>query len=126
MQTEEIPEVVRRLILERIDLVPELEAVLLLREFPGRTWTADDAGQRLYVSRNVAVDVLDTLSNRGFFVREGDGYRYSPESPDLAAAVDLLALTYSKQLRAVTMLIHGKPGASVRQFAEAFRLRKDK
>jgi hypothetical protein len=126
MQTEEIPDAVRRLIIENIDLVPELEAILLLREFPEHTWTADEAGQRLYVSRNVAVDVLETMTERGFFVRDGEGYRYSPRSADLASVVDLLAVAYSKQLRAVTMLIHGKPSAGVRQFAEAFRLRKDK
>lgn len=126
MPTEEIPEAVRRLIAERIDSVPELEAILLLRDDPQHEWSAEEAGQRLYVSRTVAAHILEDLGQRGFFAQSGGGYRYAPESEDLAAAVDLLTATYSRHLRAVTLLIHSKPGASVRQFAEAFRLRKEK
>lgn len=126
MQTDEIHEVVRRLIAERIDSVPELEAILLLRDFPDREWTAEEAGQRLYVSKPVATHVLESLSYRGFLTRRGDSFCYKPNSSDLATAVDLLAESYARQLRAVTLLIHNKPSPSVRQFAEAFRLRKDK
>jgi len=121
-----IPDVVRRLILERIDSVPELEAILLLREYPGRDWTAAEASQRLYVSQTVGAHILATLAQRGFLVSREQRYRYEPGSPDLAQTIDALAETYAHHLVAVTQLIHAKPSASVREFAEAFRLRKDK
>jgi hypothetical protein len=126
MADDPISPPVRRLIIERIDSVPELEAILLLREGGDRDWTAAEAGERLYVSRIVAEHLLRRLAERGFFESAGERYRYRPESAELAATVDALARAYSRHLIAVTHLIHSKPSASVRQFADAFRLRKDK
>jgi hypothetical protein len=124
MADDPISPTVRRLIADRIDSVPELEALLLLRETREREWTAEEAGQRLYVSTAVAGHVLGTLAERDFFVRAGDRYQYAPAWSELAATVDELAQTYARQLVAVTELIHTKPSASLRQFADAFRLRR--
>lgn len=126
MSDELIPPAVRALIAERIDSVPELEAVLLFRGEAERAWTPEEAGQRLYVSTTVAAHVLAALRDRGFFAHTGGTYRYAPTSPELAAVVDALALAYSQQLVAVTHLIHSKPSQSVRDFANAFRLRRPK
>lgn len=123
---EEIPDDVRRLIADSIDSIPELEAVLLLRECRPRTWTAAQAGERLYVSKTVAAHVLGVLEQRGFFSRDGESFRYAPASPELEATVDALAATYSHHLVAVTQLVHAKPSAGVRHFADAFRFRKGK
>lgn len=123
---ESIPDAVRRLIAERIDSVPELEAVLLLRENRDRAWTAEDAGKRLYVSTVVAAHLLHSLAEREFFLEADGTWRYGPASQDLAATVDLLAVTYARHLVAVTHLIHSKPSQNVRDFAEAFRLRRPK
>ncbi|HYC56332.1 MAG TPA: hypothetical protein VEL28_15475 [Candidatus Binatia bacterium] len=121
-----VPDNVKRLIAEAIDSVPELEAVLLLREHSDRTWTAEQAGERLYVSKPVAAHVLSVLAERGFASESHGAYRYAPSSGDIALVVDQLATAYSRHLIEVTHLIHAKPSASVRRFAEAFRLRKDK
>jgi hypothetical protein len=123
MPDSQIPATVRQLIAERLDSIPELEAVLLLREGGPRAWTAEEAGRRLYVSTTVAAHILAELRERGFFASDGDAYRYEPESPALAAVVDALAAAYRSHLVAVTHLIHSKPGRNVRDFAEAFRLR---
>lgn len=125
MPADELSENVRQLIAERIDSIPELEAILLLREDRDRPWTASDAGKRLYVSTTMAAHVLALLASRGFLRCEEEKYRYFPESPELDAVVDELAISYSRALIAVTTAIHSKPSPSVRQFAEAFRLRKD-
>ena len=124
MTGDTIPHAVRELIAERLDSVPELEAVLLFRENPGRAWTAEEAGTRLYVSTTVAAYILETLAARGFFAAAGDTYRYQPEHVDLAIAVDQLAEAYRRHLVAITELIHAKPSRQVRDFANAFRLRK--
>ena len=126
MPTTYIPDDVRALILERIDSVPELEAILLFRDDPRREWTPEAAGRRLYVSTTVAGHVLGVLCDRGFFARTGDGYRYDPESQRLGEIVDQLAIAYSRHLVAVTDLIHSKPSQNLRDFVGAFRLRKPK
>jgi len=125
MLLEEIPEAVRRLVVEAIDSVPELEAVLLLRSHADRDWSVEEAGARLYVSVTVAAHVLDVLTQRGFLTRTGERYRYAPTTMELDAAVAMLAATYATKLIAVTRLIHSKPSPSVMQFADAFRLRKE-
>ena len=125
MPGRDIPDSVRRLVLERIDSVPELEAVLLLLGAAGRTWTGEEAGARLYVSVAVATHVLDRLTARGLVKLTDGRYRYVPASPELDEAVAMLARAYASNLIAVTQLIHGKPGASILQFADAFRLRQE-
>jgi hypothetical protein len=126
MPGESISATVKRLIAESIDSVPELETILLLRETRDHDWTVAEAGERLYVSKTVAAHVLATLADKGFFVSDGERYRYGPASPELAAAIDELAVTYTRNLVEVTHSIHAKPSPGVRQFAEAFRIRKDK
>lgn len=123
---EDIPDDVRRLIADSVDSIPELEAILLLREYRPRTWTAAQAGERLYVSKTVAAHVLGILQQRGVFAGDGESFRYAPASPELEATIDALAVAYSHHLVAVTQLVHAKPNASVRHFAEAFRFRKEK
>jgi len=126
MSTPVIPENVRRLLLDRIDSVPELEAVLLLRDYRPQEWTEQEVGQRLYVSNAVATYVLSQLVDRGFFRRVGQKYAFAPADPELERDVEDLARTYTSHLIEVTQLIHGKPSLSVRQFADAFRLRGGK
>jgi hypothetical protein len=121
---EEVPNAVRELIATRIDSIPELEAILLLRDNASRSWTADEAGQRLYVSTPVAAHVLAQLHRRGLVAKDGETYRYEPQSEALSAAVAQLAVAYSQHLIEVTNIVHSKPSQSVRDFANAFRLRK--
>jgi hypothetical protein len=125
MSMTEIPDEVRRFIVETIDSVPELEALLLLRADPARTWSVDQAGARLYVSETVANHVLGSLAARGLIAQDGPRYRYAPARADLDEVVSDLATTYAASLIAVTRLIHSKPAPSVLEFANAFRLRKE-
>ena len=120
-----VPERVRRLILDAIDSVAELEALLLLRDTAGQAWTPEAASARLYVSLRVSAYSLSALSHRGFLQETASGFLYQPVSATLAEDVAALALSYSQSLVAVTQLIHAKPGPSVQDFARAFRLRKD-
>jgi hypothetical protein len=125
MSVKDVPERVRRLIVDAIDSVSELEALLLFRANADRTWTPEEAGARLYVSELVATHVLAVLATRGFFACEGGRYQYRPVTNDIDEAVTALAAAYATNLIGVTHLIHAKPSVSVLQFAEAFRLRKD-
>ncbi|MGE0159339.1 MAG: hypothetical protein AB7T31_07980 [Gemmatimonadales bacterium] len=126
MSPHEVPEQAQRLILEAIDSVAELEALLLLRETSGQRWTVEAASERLYVNSSVAAEALDALARRGFLRQTQEGFSYAPASPDLAEDVTTLAHAYSASLIAVTHLIHSKPSSSVQDFARAFRFRKER
>lgn len=123
-----IPNDVRRFILESIDSIAQLEALLLLRGSPNEEWGAQKVAGRLYISEKEAASLLARLSAEGLTAFNNDKpplYRYQPDSDDLARIVDRLAETYSKHLVPVTNLVHSKPRTRVREFADAFNLRKD-
>lgn len=123
-----IPEAVKRLILDKIDSVAEMESLLLLRSEPDHDWKAPEVGARIYVSESEAVRLLETLSIRGFLTHDQKGsFRYRPETEELRNTVDVLDVTYRTRLIPVTKLIHSKnkAGSSLQKFADAFRLRRD-
>jgi hypothetical protein len=123
-----IPNDVRQFILENIDSIAQLEALLLLRGSPNEEWGAQKVAKRLYISEQEATPLLARLSAEGLIAFSNDKpplYRYQPASDDLALIVDRLVETYSKHLVPVTNLVHSKPRTRIREFADAFNLRKD-
>ncbi len=123
-----VPDDLKKFILDSLDCVVQLEALLLLRADHEMDWDADAVAGRLYVTPEEAVPWLKRLCNEGFLVandQTSPRYRYQPRSAELAQMVDHLAQVYAKHLVAVTQLIHSKPRSRVQEFAEAFRLRKD-
>ncbi|HUN94795.1 MAG TPA: leucine zipper domain-containing protein [Bradyrhizobium sp.] len=123
--SELIPDDVRKFILENIDSVAELEALLLLRRSSDQAWSIENASKRLYVSESTAAHVLNRLSAAGLSTRIDDLYRYQPRTRETGHLVDRLAETYDRYLIPVTNLIHEKP-SRIQNFADAFRIRKDK
>ncbi len=125
MADDPIPADLREFIQRYIDSVAHLEALLLLRANPQTTWDVPATAGRLYTSENQAEEVLVQLCAEGLISRESDLYRYASQSPETLAMIDRLAELYSKQLIPITNLIHGKP-RRIRQFADAFKIRKDR
>lgn len=123
MTEESIPGDVRRFIASYIDSVGELEALLLLRSMP-RDWAAGEVAARLYTREADTVDMLDRLCRAGLLVRRDKAYRYECRTEELRLMVDALAGLYARQLIPITNLIHAK-SRRIRQFADAFRFRKD-
>lgn len=122
-----VPPRLRAFLLEHIDSVAQLEALLLLRR-EDKPLSVAAIARALYVSEVVAADELAALRERGLLtVEEGKApaYRYAPATPEAAAMVDLLAETYARALIPVTNIVHGNP-LRLRRFADAFRFRKDK
>lgn len=125
MMSELIPGDVRKFILEHIDSVAALEALLLLRKDPDQHWTIETVSERLYVDSTTAASVLGRLASGGLCTRSGNSYRYQPSGDEKRMLVDRLAEAYGQYLIPVTNFIHDKP-TRIRHFADAFRLRRDK
>jgi hypothetical protein len=119
----QIPEDLRRFILLSIPSVPHLEALLLMRRDPQRSWNAAAMAQGLYIDEHSAAAVLAELAAGDLVVGDSAAatYRYAPPPP-LAEMMDRLADLYARALVTVTNLIHGR---SAQLFADAFKLRKD-
>jgi hypothetical protein len=119
---------VRNFILERIQSVAELEALLLLHKHDGETWSAARAADRLYIAEPAAMEILTRLATENLCSVEAEGFRFAPAGAEETALVGRLADAYARHLIPVTRIIHGKP-ARIHRFADAFRFRggeKDK
>jgi DNA-binding MarR family transcriptional regulator len=114
---------VRNFVLQHIDSVAQLEALLFLRTRPAERLDASDIAKTLYASPGEMNAALEGLHGRGLLVREDDRYGYNHRSPD-RAQVEALANAYAHHLIPITNLIHSKP-RNIRAFSDAFKFRKD-
>ena len=128
MERPELPADVQRFIADQIDTVPHLEALLLLWESTPRRWTTEQVAARIYVAREAARGILADLLRR-LLIRpadeDPDSYVYDSawDADDLMTRV---AAAYRKDLIRVADFIHTKPPSSVREFARAFEIKKDR
>ena len=120
-----IPVEVRDFILDHIGSIAQLEALLLLRANPGERWDAASISKRLYMSERDVEPLLAQLCADRLLSFAEDTYRYAPEPEERRLVVDRLALVYARQLIPVTNMIHEKQ-RRIREFADAFRLRRDR
>jgi len=124
MVDDGIPADLRDFIVRSIDSVGQLEALLLLRADPDKTWDVAHLAQRLYVNEAEAALILAHLAEQGFVVATGGSSRYDPENTQ-NLLIDRLAEAYARQLIPITNLIHAKP-RGIRAFADAFKIKRDK
>jgi hypothetical protein len=120
---EDIPADTRSFIARYLDSVPQLEALLLLRDNPSESWTTDAVAKRLYTAQADPELVLARLCSDGLLSCSDGVYRYDCDAT-LASAVERLAEAYRSHLIAITNLIHAKP-RRIREFADAFKLKRD-
>ena len=134
---------VDRFILNRIDSVPHLEALLLIwrsrtearkqsattgaEEAAGPVWNADRVARRLWITTEVARSVLRDLERNQLIsaIAKGDErYCYQSE-PERDRAIEAVETAYARDMIRISNMIHSKGSAAVRDFARAFRLKKD-
>lgn len=115
-------------LVEQLDSVAQLEALLLLHASPEQQFSAADLSRELRIDPAWAEPTLAGLSSRGTVTRiEGDPvlYRFGAKTPEIREAIEQLAATYATRRVSVIALIFSKPPSPLRSFSDAFRLRKD-
>lgn len=115
-------------LLEQIDTVPHLEALLLLWNSRPKEWLVEEMASSLYLAPEAARSILDDLARRGLIsaiTGATESFRYEPGS-ERDQLIDAVDGTYRRELIRITRLIHSKPSAAVRAFARAFRIKKDR
>jgi hypothetical protein len=122
-----ISQQVLQFVAEQIDTVPQLECLLLLYQHRSRIWIAEEVAARIYISPQVAREILETLHRRGFIAAEGDPpcYRFDPGGA-ADELIEQVAGEYQRHLVPLATFIHSKAPASVREFARAFDLKKER
>jgi hypothetical protein len=123
-----IPTHVLQFLEANIDTVTQLETLLMMREEGDRRWLIADVASRNYTSEQRATETLNALLRRGLVSAEESPprFQFNPTKDEVRALVAELARCYQRNLLLVTELIHAKPSASVREFARAFDLKKDR
>ena len=116
-------------ILEHIDTVPHLEALLLLWNSRPKEWIAEEMASALYVSSGTARAILQSLTRRGLLVAERETperFRYESLSSKRDRLVEAVDARYRKDLIRISRMIHSKAAPGVREFAQAFRFTKER
>ena len=121
--TEALPEDVRRFVLDHVDSIAEMEALVMLVREPARAWPIDQVVARLYISPDDAEATLERLRAAGLAERAADGWRVAVVAEPRAGTLVRLVALYATHLIPITNLIHAK-GSRIRRFADAFQLRK--
>lgn len=113
-----------RFLLAEIDSIPHLEAILLLWKSRPRHWSIEELSHSLYVPFDRTNAIAHDLERREVIVVEQESCWYNPSYRHdwMIAEVDR---AYRRELVRITNLIHSKASPSVREFARAFRLKKD-
>ena len=116
-------------ILDEIDSVPQLEALLLLWNSRPVMWTPEQLAGRLYVSTELSQSLLQELVRKRLITRNQgsvEGYRYESVSEDTDRLIARLDDLYRREVVRVSTVIHAKPSSAVRDFARAFRFTKER
>jgi DNA-binding IclR family transcriptional regulator len=124
---EAIPNAVHLLLQEHIQSIAQMELLLRLREQPETAESVPELAQKLYAPENMTLSLLEGLRASGLVARSEEPqprYRYAPSSPELGQAVDQLADLYRQRRVTIINLIYASPLKNVKDFADAFRLRK--
>ena len=128
-EARELEDEVYRFVLDQIETVPHLEALLLLWNSRPQPWTVENLAKRLYVSPDIVKVLLQDLVHRSLIVcvpGSPDGYRYEPASVAQDQLLSTLDSTYRRESVRISTMIHSKPSSSVREFARAFRFTKER
>lgn len=117
-----------RFLVEMIDTVPQLEALLLIWNRRPKKWYASELSRALYISQELAQQVIQHLVQRQLLVTvEGnaDSYALRTGSPEMEWLLADLDAMYRRELVRVSNLIHAKAPRAVRDFASAFRIKNE-
>lgn len=114
---------------ENLDSVPHLESLILLWNSRPVGWTEEELASRLYIPPEQVKTVLRDLI-RLQMAQEIPGppikYSYLPRSEELDDLMRTIDNAYRRDLVRISTMIHSKASSPVREFAKAFRFKKDR
>lgn len=116
-------------ILEKIDSVPHLEAVILIWNSRPVGWTAEELATRLYLPTEKVIGILNDLVRQQLVQQNPSSptkHSYLPRNAEQDEWMYKVDVAYRRELVRISTMLHTKTSASVREFARAFRIKKDR
>lgn len=117
---------VDQFILDEIDSVPHLEALLLLWNTRPKQWSLEEMSKSLYVSPETTQNLLHDLERQSLAASSENGFCYPPGLDERDMLLEAVDRTYRRELVRVSRMIHSKASPAVREFARAFRFKKER
>lgn len=114
---------------ENLDSVPHLEALILMWNSRPVGWTAEELASRLYVPAEQVADILRDLVRLQLLQELPSTplkYSYFPRSEEQNDTMHLVDQAYRRDLVRISTMLHSKASSPVREFARAFRFRKER
>ena len=124
---DRLPSDVVQFVNENIDSIEQLELLVMLIDTSHRYWDAASAGRALGVNPGKTLRDLERLATRNLLaVNLGNdvSYRFEPGSSRLRATTEVFAAAYRNNPRALFRLVAERQTRAVRDFADAFRIRR--
>jgi len=115
---------VDRFILDEIESVPHVEALLILWNSRPKSWPVEELAALLYLPQDRTREILADLGQRSLVITSDHGSLYNPAHPR-DPLIEELDRTWRRELVRLSNMIHSKASPAVREFSRAFRLRKD-
>ena len=125
MSQKNLPEDLIRFINTSIPGIPFLEALLLLKTEPEKSWDVESVCNRLYLPTTMVTNLLESLCAAGMATEDISHFRYQPRSDELRDLIDRLSESYQNNLVEVTGIIHSSTGNKAQIFADAFKWKRD-
>ena len=117
-------------ILEKIESVPHLEAIILLWNSRPVGWSPDELASRLYVPSERAVEIVRDLMRQQLAQQTAPGppprFSYLPRNDEQNEWMFRVDTAYRREIVRISTMLHSKASLSVREFARAFRFKKDR
>jgi hypothetical protein len=113
---------------ENIDSVPQLEALILLWNSRPVWWTCEELASRLYVPPDRVGGLLRDLVRMQMAAEsetEPPKFSYYSRSKDQDAMMMLVDEAYRRDLVRISTMLHEKASPAVRDFARAFRFKRE-
>jgi hypothetical protein len=117
--------VVRALIRRHVRSVGELELLIMLHAGRDRSWGVDEICEALACPHSWAVAQLEAMEGAGLLASADGRWRFAPADFELEEATAALEEAYRLQSREVLRFVFATPGRDLKEFSDAFRLRRE-
>jgi DNA-binding IclR family transcriptional regulator len=125
---ETLPPIVLAFMSDHVRTLEELQLLIALIQSPDRWWDAGTVARELGLSRSTARQTLDHLASRNLLDIRITGdvrYQFRPGTEELRTAALALEDAYRVRPLALVQLVAGQTKRGIRDFADAFRIRRD-
>ena len=129
MPQPRIPKEVIAFVVRYLPSVEHLEVFMLIQRVPVRSWSSAEVAEELNIPKATANDVLERLASDNFLdikILNDVLYCFNPVTPALAQAAARCVDSYRRERIAMTKIVTAATIRPMRDFAEAFRIKKTK